>query len=136
VVTASDTSYDLANYRMSFMFNNTTTGAYGSYWLSSSAGTGTLTFNFANSPVAYLHAIQIFPRTRDDSFTSVTSIQLSSNGADWTTLPNTSINVTSATAFGSSQTFSLATYNKYVRINLSRSGSWGLSLDEVKFTGA
>ena len=137
VVTASDPVYDNTSYRMIHMFNNTTTGAFGGYWLSNAASTGTLTFNFANSPVAYLHAVQIFPRARDDTFTSVVNIQISPNGFDWITLPNTSINVTSATAYGFSQTFLLTTTtNKYVRINLSRAGSWGLSLDEVRFTGA
>lgn len=136
VVTASDSVYDNSSYRMSHMFNNTTTGAFGGYWLSASASTGTLTFDFRSTSVAYLHNIQIFPRTRDDSFTSVVNVQISTNGTDWTSLPNTAIAVTSATAYGSSQTFLLATTNRWVRLNLSKSGSWGLSLDEVRFTGA
>jgi hypothetical protein len=136
VVTASDTVYDNTNYRMAHMFNGTTTGALGTYWLSNSANTGTLTFNFANSSVTYLHSIQIFPRSRDDTFTSVVNIEISANGSNWTTVPNTAINVTSATAYGSSQTFLLTTFSRYVRLNLSKTGSWGLSLDDVRFTGA
>lgn len=137
VVTSSDTSYDNANYKMDWLFNGTTTAAIGSYWLTSGAATGTLTFNFSNSPISYLNAVTIYPRARDDTFTSITNIQVSTNGITWTDVPNTSMNVTSAQPYGYSQTFALGTStHKYVRLNLSKSGSWGLSLDDVRFTGA
>lgn len=136
VVTSSDTSYDMSNYRMDWLFNGTTTAALGSYWLTSSAATGTLTFNFTNSTLAYLHAITIYPRARDDTFTSVTSIQTSTDGVNWVTLSDASIAVSSAQPYGFNQTFGLGISTpKYVRLNLSKAGAWGLSLDDVRFTG-
>jgi hypothetical protein len=135
VVTSSDGSYDLSSYKLSHLFDGIATGAIPTYWLSASAATGNLTFNFTNSTVTYLGTIQIFPRSRDDTFTSIVSVQISEDGINWTTLPNTSISVTSSTAYGSSQTFTLNTTNTYVRINLSKSGNWGLSMAEVAFTG-
>lgn len=136
VVTASDTVYNQTNYRLAFMFDGVTSNTVNTYWLSNSANSGTLRFNFSNSSVTYLYSIQIFPRARDDTFTSVVSIEVSPNGTDWTSLPNTAIAVTSATAYGFSQTFVLNTFRRHVRLNLSKSGSWGLSLSEVVFTGA
>jgi hypothetical protein len=135
VVTATDASYDTSNYRLSHLFDGISTGAMGTYWLSAGASTGSLTFNFTNSPVSYLSAVEIFPRSRDDTFTSILNVQLSSDGINWTALPNTNILVTSSTAYGFSQTVNLTTTSRFIRINLSKSGSWGLSLAEVRFTG-
>jgi hypothetical protein len=137
VVTASQSTYASAVYSIAFMFNNsiTVSGGTGTYWLGSSGNDATVTIDFRNSSISYLNSIQIYPRTRDDSYTSVASVQISPDGITWTTLPNTSIAVDSSYAYGRSSTFSLTTNNLVVRIVLSKSGSWGASLDDVRFTG-
>lgn len=134
VVTATDNTYNGPTYGLVYLFDNTPSTAY---WLSQSAATGSLTFDFSNSTVQFLYSVQIYPRSRDDTYTSVTSIQISTDGVSWTVVPGASIAVTSSTAYGFSQTFVLNTQtHRYVRLNLSKSGSWGLSLNEVVFTGA
>jgi hypothetical protein len=138
VVTASQTTYNGPTYSLAFMFNNTvaTNSSNADYWLGASGNDATITIDFRNSPVTYLHSIQIFPRARDDTFTSVVSVETTANPNDgFTPVPSTSIAVNSSYPFGGSSTFLLQTTNRVVRIVLLKSGSWGASLDEIKFTG-
>jgi hypothetical protein len=140
VVTSNDTVYSSgANYYIGYMFNsvptsNTAPGT-AQYWLSNSAATGFLLFNFSSSNIQYLHDVVVYPRTRTDTVTSISSVEGSVDGVNYTP-------IFGAQAFTLSDPWNISTtipirssVYKYIRLNLSKAGSWGLSLNEVVFNG-
>lgn len=140
-VTTTDANYSSgSSYFIAYMVNgsfpttNTLPGTT-DYWLSNSAATGSVTFNFSSSPITYIHQVTIYPRTRTDTVTSIVNIQTSTDGMVWTDVNNSTIPVTGSTPANQAFVVDIRRQTKYVRLNLSKSGAWGLSLAEVLFTG-
>ena len=132
VVTSSEPTYPNTAYNIQFMFNNTPSGQY---WLTNGGNSGSLTFNFTGSDIEFISHFIIYPRARDDTFSNITSIQRSSNGINWTTVfGNQNLSIGN-TGYGVGYTYDLSTNEKYIRINLQRSGNWGLSLNEIQVFG-
>jgi len=137
VVTSSAGSYNnSSNYYMEYMFDGDTTSTAGTtYWLTSSSGTQTLTFNFTGSSISYIDKFRIYPKARTDSFSDIGAIETSSDGSTWTQVYGDQ-NLSSSIAFGTYYDYSLTTTDQYVRITLQRSGNWGVCLHEVEIYSA
>jgi len=137
VVTSSAGSYNnSSNYYMKYMFDGDTTSTAGTtYWLTSSSGTQTLTFNFTGSSISYIDKFRIYPKARTDSFSDIGAIETSSDGSTWTQVYGDQ-NLSSSIAFGTYYDYSLTTTDQYVRITLQQSGSWGVCLHEVEIYSA
>ena len=136
VVSVSNIVYGNPAYNIGFMFNNTKTAVAGNYFLSDGGVTGHITFNFTNSNVNLIKEARVWPYCRSDTFSNITSIQTSSDGTSWTTLyGDQGLNIAN-TPVGKSYTYFLEyTSDKYLRFNLARSGSWGLSMNEIEIYG-
>lgn len=137
VVTSSAGSYNNgSNYYMKYMFDGDTTSTAGTtYWLTSSSGTQTLTFNFTGSSISYIDKFRIYPKARTDSFSDIGAIETSSDGSTWTQVYGDQ-NLSSSIAFGTYYDYSLTTTDQYVRITLQQSGNWGVCLHEVEIYSA
>jgi len=137
VVTSSAGSYNnSSNYYMEYMFDGDTTSTAGTtYWLTSSSGTQTLTFNFTGSSISYIDKFRIYPKARTDSFSDIGAIETSSDGSTWTQVYGDQ-NLSSSIAFGTYYDYSLTTTDQYVRITLQQSGNWGVCLHEVEIYSA
>ena len=133
VVTSSAGSYNNSNnYYMEYMFDGDTTSTAGTtYWLTSSSGNQTLTFNFTGSSISYIDKFRIYPKARTDSFSDIGAIETSSDGSTWTQVYGDQ-NLSSSIAFGTYYDYSLTTSDQYVRITLQQSGNWGVCLHEVE----
>ena len=133
VVTSTAGSYNNSTYYyMAYMFNgDTTSTANDAYWLTSSSGTQTLTFNFTGSSVSYIDKFRIYPKARTDSFSDIGAIETSSDGSTWTQVYGDQ-NLSSSIAFGTYYDYSLTTTDQYVRITLQQTGSYGVCLHEIE----
>lgn len=137
VVTSSDTTYNSApNYYLQYLFDGITSP--GTYWLSNNASTGTLTVDLSNytkdnTSFSYLEKIIVYPYSRSDSFTSVTAVETSSDGINWTAVTGWTWGTYTA---GQSEEIPIDRQATYVRLSLSRSGMWGLSMCELQIWGA
>jgi hypothetical protein len=125
------------SYLLSNMFNNTIAGEYPGYYLSSASygnTSGSITINF-NSSISYLSHIVVYPWTRSDSFSNITSIQ-EYDGANWITVyGNQGLNSTN-TPEGTFYRYDFNTTNQSIRINLTYVGSWGISMNEIQVYGS
>ena len=137
VVTSSAGSYNNSNnYYMEYMFTGDTTSTAGTeYWLTSSSGNQTLTFNFTGSSISYIDKFRIYPKARTDSFSDIGAIETSSDGSTWTQVYGDQ-NLSSSIAFGTYYDYSLTTTDQYVRITLQRTGNWGVCLHEIEIYSA
>jgi hypothetical protein len=137
VVTSSAGSYNNSNnYYMEYMFDGDTTSTAGTtYWLTSSSGNQTLTFDFTGSSISYIDKFRIYPKARTDSFSDIGAIETSSDGSTWTQVYGDQ-NLSSSIAFGTYYDYSLTTTDQYVRITLQRTGNWGVCLHEVEIYSA
>lgn len=127
-----------SNYLLEYMFNNTPEGGapgqgyylgYGLYGV----GTGSITLNF-NGSLSYLSHVIVYPWTRSDSFSNITSIERY-NGSEWITVyGDQGLNSTN-TPSGASYRYDFNTTDQQIRFNLSRSGSWGISMNEILVFG-
>jgi len=140
VLTSSAGSYNNANnYYMEYMFDgdNSTTGAGAgtTYWLTSSSGNQTLTFDFTGSSISYIEKFRIYPKARTDSFSDIGAIETSSDGSNWTQVYGDQ-NLSSSISFGTYYDYSLATTDQYIRITLQQTGSYGVCLHEIEIYSA
>jgi len=141
VLTASTANYPAATYTLDKIFDGQTSGTLGNYWLSSGSTTDTLTFDFSNATnnsgdaMAYIQKIVVTPYCRSDTFSNITKIERSSNGSTWTQTHGDQGYTSSNSGDGVSHTLNLNTYDLYFRISLSRTGSWGTSINEVVVWG-
>jgi hypothetical protein len=138
VVTSSAPVYgnNYGYYWMPYLFNNTITMAqtqYATYWLTSSSGNQTLTFDFSAIGAQYINYINVYPRCRDDA-TSNYRILVSNDGSNWTQVV-TWVTVNTSTPYGTKNTHNILRIAKYVRFELTRNGSWGVTLSEIEFFG-
>lgn len=136
IVTSSAPIYGTANnYYMSHLFNNTITvvspDQHVTYWLTSSTGNQTLTFDFnaiGNPMITY---IDVYPRTRDDASSNY-RILVSDDGINWIEkVPWVTVNT--STPYGTKNTHNLNTATRYVRFELTRNRRWGVTLSEIQF---
>lgn len=133
IVTVTDGVYSSSgNYFIGYMF----TGTYGTnaneYYLGSGAATGSITLNFTSAPINYIGYIRVYPYCRSDSFSNITSIQRSSNGTNWTDVYLDQGLTPANSPQGTSYRYDLNTTDKYIRLNLSRTGMWGVSMNEIQ----
>jgi len=140
VVTSSDPTYSSSpNYYLEYLFDGTTSPSGGTtYWLSNNASSGTLTIDLSNqvtngAAFSYLEKIVVYPYSRSDSFTSVTAVETSSDGTNWTAVTGWTWGTYTT---GQSEEIMIERNATYVRLSLSRSGQWGLSMCELEIWGA
>ena len=122
-----------SNYIMSYLFNDTPDGsATTQYWLTNSAGNQTLVFDFdAYTIDGSIAQISVYPMTRTDASSSY-SIDVSDDGTTWTEVVPFVANGT--LAYGTERKHeNLSITQRYVRFNLTRNGSWGVTLNEIEF---
>jgi len=123
-------------YKMSNLFDGflseagpSTWGVPDNYWLTSSTGNQTLTFDF-NKP-AFISKIDVSPRTRNDHFSDF-RILASNDNVNWNVLTEwfiTDIN----TPYNHTESYEINETYQYYRLELTRKGYWGVSLAEIKF---
>jgi hypothetical protein len=110
------------------------------YWLTSSTGNQTLTFNFTPTSLTTLEKMIVYPRSRTDASSNYT-MQISTNNSTWENLSDVNglISVTNSTStpLGTQRIHEFApavdlTTYPYVRFTLTRNGSWGVTLNEIE----
>jgi hypothetical protein len=138
-VTSTAVTYPNAVYKMGNLFSNTLTTsqtAGDTYWLTSDAATGSLTFDFTSaSNVNYIDHLLIRPRARDDTFSNITSVEIW-NGTVWVVTNGDQGRTTTNTPYGTEIRLDVNAITQKFRINFSRTGMYGMSADEIKVYGA
>lgn len=137
VVTSSAATYPNAtNYYIEYLFNgdnSTTSGT--TYWLTSSSGNQTLTFDLTNSDISLVQNILVYPRARDDASSNY-SITTSSDGSTYTEVVPLVVNSTSSPNYGvAREHLDLGITDPYIRFNLTQNNSYGVILHEIEFYG-
>jgi len=138
VVTSPNGAYSSSgNYYMSHLFNgNTSSGSGAGYWLTDGGSTGYLTFDLSNhtvsgSAIGFIQKVIVYPKTRSDSFTNITSVEWSNDGTNWTQSHGNQ-GWTDSLSLGYNETFLINQNATYFRLGMQMSGSWGFSLHEVQ----
>lgn len=132
IVTSTANVYSNSNYYyFEYMFNDSKAAGATNYWMTS--GTSTyLTFDLRRVTNLFeIKEIKVWPRTRDDSLTNY-RIHGSNDGVNWTEI---------APWFSNRYSYPYEYHNihqlsqnyRYIRFNLSYSGQWGTSLNEIEF---
>jgi hypothetical protein len=125
-----------ATYSLQYMFGGTWGVDVVSYWLaSSSSSTGYLLCNLSNVSSGDLAKIRFYPRTRSDSFTSITSVESSADGVTFSTVPNSASGTVNSN-WPANTYFDVdisGDTNRYFRVNLQYTGLWGVSMNEIEF---
>ena len=133
VVTSSAPTYTNGSlYYLGYIFNgNKDTGANTDLWLTNSSGNQTLTFDmdaYANDPITQ---ISVYPKSRTDASSNY-SIDVSNDGTNWTEVVSLVTNSTSL-ALGTERLHDgLNITQRYIRFNLTRNDSWGVTLHEIE----
>lgn len=126
------------SYVLGNMFNNTISGEFPGYYLGYGLNgntAGSITINF-NSSISYLSHIIVYPWSRSDTFSNITSIQ-EYDGSNWITVyGNQGLNSTN-TPSGTAYRYDFNTTNQLIRINLLKTeGSYGTSMNEIQVYGS
>jgi cysteine-rich repeat protein len=124
-------SVGATNYGLPYLFGGTWGTSAGEYWLSTTAGTATLTFTFPTSfPMS---KVTVYPYARTDSFSKY-YIQVSNDNSSWTTItPNDCSGYTHCAigALGDNYTYTVGTTNKYIKFFLNNPSNY-MPLNEVQ----
>ena len=143
VVTSSAATYNSNGYYyMEYLFNGTIitsqqsrTGGTGyDYWLTSSGGNQTLTFDFSALPTNVYERIRkivVYPRTRTDASSNY-RIFVSNDGSNYTEIVPW-VTTNTSTPFGTAFEHEIGAGAKFIRFELTRNGRWGVTLDEIEF---
>ena len=139
VVTSSANTYNTPYnyYHMEYLFNGSIADANNQatrYWMTDSSGNQTLTFDFiAIGPSVYknIRRIVVYPRTRNDA-TSNYRILVSSDGSSYTQIVPW-VTVNTSMPYGTAVTHDIEEGYRFIRFELTRNGSFGVSLDEIEF---
>lgn len=137
IVTSSAPVYpSTPYYYMSYLFNNSITmgGSQAStYWLTSSSGNQTLTFDFGALGSPAISTIVVYPRTRDDASSNY-RILVSDDNVTYTEVVPWVVNTyDETTPYGIRRTHVVNIQKRYVRFELTQNGSWGVTLSEIEF---
>jgi len=142
VFTSSTAAGNLSNYNPAYIFDGVTTATLQNYWLAGGFGTSdTLTFDFSNATnnsgaaMSYIQKIIVTPYSRGDTFSNITQIETSSDGSTWTQTHGNQGLTSANSGEGVSHTYNLNTSQLYFRISLTKTGSWGTSINEVVVWG-
>lgn len=128
-VTSSAPTYGSA-YALHAVMNGTTEGIY---WLTSSSGTKTLTFDFADIGGVDLVSIEVAPYTRSDARSNYKiSYTVVGDEDTWIDL-HTSWVDTSGYKSGQYIRHALSANVSKVRFTLTQQGTWGVTLNDVQF---
>lgn len=135
IVTSSAPVYNNSNYYyMGYLFNNTITQNNSqptTYWLTSSSGNQTLTFDFQKLLPLNISQINVYPRARDDASSNY-RILVSDDGTNWTEVVSW-VTTSTSTPYGTKFTHNVDITQRYVRFELTQNGSWGVCLSEIEF---
>lgn len=137
VVTSSAPTYNNSNnYYLEYLFNGDNSTQSGTtYWLTSSSGNQTLTFDLTNSDISLVQNILVYPRARNDASSNY-SITTSSDGSNYTEVVPLVVNSTSSPNYGvAREHLDLEITDPYIRFNLTRNNSYGVILHEIEFYG-
>lgn len=137
VVTSSAPTYNNSNnYYLEYLFNGDNSTQSGTtYWLTSSNGNQTLTFDLTNSDISLVQNILVYPRARNDASSNY-SITTSSDGSNYTEVVPLVVNSTSSPNYGvAREHLDLEITDPYIRFNLTRNNSYGVILHEIEFYG-
>lgn len=153
VITSSAGSYPNGSnyYNMEYLFNGVETGGPDTYWLTSSSGNQTLTFDFSSTSISAVKKIRVVPWTRGDARSNYW-LEKSADNTTWV-----SLNDSDGTAIGTSgspiDTSSYVAGDKvihfvedtggvllsnypYIRFNLTQEGSYGVTLHQIEMLSA
>jgi len=140
VVTSPYGTYNSgSNYWMEYLFDGATnTGSTTDYWLTSGGTSGDYlevdlsSHTVSGTPIAYIEKIIIYPYSRSDSFTNITSVDISNDGTTWTNVSG-DLGMTSTThPLGASEQVDINSAATYIRLQMSRTGNWGYSMHELQ----
>jgi len=119
---------------MEYLFDNSLDAKSGStgapptsYWLTSSTGNQTLTFDFLNK--ARISLIKVYPKARDTDYSQY-RVLVSDDKSTWTQL---SPWTTGKLDYLLAHEHYLDIFNRYIRFELTREGGWGVLLSEIEF---
>jgi len=136
IVTSSAPVYTNSNnYYMGYLFNDTKPNYHdaNSYWLTSSSGNQTLTFDFGSIMPVYISQIKVWPRCRSDASSNY-RILVSDDGINFTEVVPWVINThDSLTPYGTVRVHDVNITNRYVRFELTQNDRWGVCLQEIEF---
>lgn len=143
VVTSPSATYvSGSNYYMDYMFDGATnTGSPTDYWLSQSGTVGYLEIDLSSHtvnsvPISYIEKIIIYPYCRSDTFTNIISVDVSNDGTTWTNVSG-DLGMTSSThPLGASEQVDINSAATYLRLEMSKTGSWGYSMHELEIYAA
>ncbi|MWV43081.1 DNRLRE domain-containing protein [Paenibacillus sp. HJL G12] len=124
------------NYNMGFLFDGKySNGDLLSYWLTNGGDTVTLDFDFSAiiNQINRFKKMTIYPRTRDESISSYRILAAHQKNDPWTEIVPRVNNTYANCPYGTAREHVLDDNYCYIRIELYRSGSWGVTLNEVKF---
>ena len=133
IVTSSAPVYTSSNvYYMEYLFNETySSGNADTYWLTNSTGNQTLTFDFGSLGSIIINKIKVYPKTRTDASSNY-RILVSNDNITYTEVVPWIINSTSD-AYGTVREHNVSINQRYIRFELTKNGSWGVTLNEIEF---
>lgn len=80
----------------------------------------------------YIFNCRIYPQSRTDGSSNY-RVLVSDDGLNWTQIVEWISNPHSTTPFGTIREHLVSIPNRFVRIELTRNGSWGCMLSEIEF---
>lgn len=136
-VTSSAPVYNNGSYYyMGYLFDGKFSNSEpATYWLTNGGDTVTLDFDFSaiSDKINRFEKITIYPRTRDDTISSYRILAARQKGDDWAEIVPTVTNTYANCPYGTAREHEIKQYYNFIRVELYRSGSFGVTLSEIKF---
>lgn len=142
VVTSSANTYSSSNYYyLAYLFNRTYGTSATHYWMTSSSGNQTLTFDLRSVSDFYLKKIVMYPYSRTNASSNY-RIEVSSDGVAWEAMTgwvnnHHSSNNANYVAPGQYREHPIHSVFdvRFIRFTLTRNGSYGVALNEIELYG-
>jgi len=136
VITSPNNTYS-SYYDMEHLFNGNTSSGLDYYWMTNGGTADYLEVDLSShsvnsTAISYIGKIRVYPYVRSDTFTNITSVDVSSDGSTWTNVAGDQGMTSSNYGFGDYKEISINSYATYIRLGMSRIGNWGFSMHELE----
>lgn len=136
VITAPNNTYS-SYYDMEHLFDGDTSSGLNYYWMTNGGTADYLEVDLSShtvnsTAISYIGKIRVYPYCRSDTFTNITSVDISSDGSTWTNVAGDQSMTSSSYGFGDYKEIAINSYATYIRLGMSRSGNWGFSMHELE----